>query len=184
MSQIEKEPDGLLIRDFLSGNELALTKLVKRWHKQFCTKAFYIVKDANEAKDIAQDCWQTIIANLDTIKNLNSFSGWAMRIVHTKSIDVLRKRQKELKGNTEIKNRLSIEYKPYDEKTVLKSKMYKAILELPIDQQEVIKLFYLKELTLNEIAKFLEIKAGTVKSRLFHAREKLKIILKNENYED
>ena len=107
-----------------------------------------------------------------------------MRIVHTKSIDVLRKRQKELKGNNSLKFDSVEEDEPYDEKTALKKKLYNAILELPTNQQQIIKLFYTEELSLNEISKLLNVKAGTVKSRLFHAREKLKIILKNNNYEN
>ncbi len=178
MNQTEKEKDGLLILDYQSGNKLALAELVKRWHKHFCKKSFFIVKDADEAKDVAQDSWRTIIDKLETIKDPYSFSGWAMRIVHTKSIDVLRKRQKDLKGKKNIKlNSYEVD-EPYDEKTALKKKLYLAILELPIDQQEVIRLFYMEELPLNDISKLLKIKQGTIKSRLFHAREKLKLILK------
>lgn len=184
MSQTEKEKDAMLVIDYQSGNSMALNQLVKRWHKHFCRKAFFIVKDADVAKDVAQDSWRTIIAKIETIKDPKSFSGWAMRIVHTKSIDILRRQQKELKGKDTIKAGIVEVDEPYNENTALKRKLYKAILELPIDQQEVIRLFYLEELSLNEIAKLLEIKAGTVKSRLFHAREKLKIILKSRNYEN
>lgn len=179
MSQTEKEKDGHLILDYQSGNKMALAALVKRWHKKFCTKAFYIVKDADEAKDVAQDSWRIIIDKLETIKEPQSFSGWAMRIVHTKSVDVLRKRQKELKGNKSLKFDSVEEDEPYDEKTTLKKNLYNAILELPTNQQQIIKLFYTEELSLNEISKLLNIKAGTVKSRLFHAREKLKTALNN-----
>jgi len=184
MSQTEKEKDGLLILDYQSGNKMALAALVKRWHRHFCKKAFFIVKDADEAKDVAQDSWRTIIDKLYTINDPYSFSGWAMRIVHTKSIDVLRKRQKDLKEKNSIKLNSYEEDEPYDEKATLKKKLYLAILELPIDQQEVIRLFYMEELSLNEISKLLKIKSGTIKSRLFHAREKLKITLKKYNYEN
>jgi len=184
MSQTEKEKDGLLILDYQSGNKMALAALVKRWHKYFCKKAFFIVKDADEAKDVAQDSWRTIIDKLETINDPYSFSGWAMRIVHTKSIDVLRNQQKNLRGKSAIKFNLVEEDEPYNEKTALKKKLYSAILELPTNQRQVIKLFYIEELSLNEISKLLNTKAGTVKSRLFHAREKLKIILKNYNYEN
>mgnify|MGYP003641879689 CR=1 len=178
MSQNEKEKDGLLILDYQSGNKLALAELVKRWHKHFCKKAFFIVKDVDEAKDVAQDSWRTIIDKLETIKDPFSFSGWAMRIVHTKSIDVLRKRQKDLKNKNNIKLNSFEEDEPYDEKKVHKKKLYLAILKLPIDQQEAVRLFYMEELSLNDISKLLKIKQGTIKSRLFHAREKLKLILK------
>ena len=184
MSEIEKQKDGLLVLDYLSGNKIAINALVKRWHKHFCTKAFFVLKDADEAKDIAQESWRIIIGKLKTLKEPNSFGGWAMRIVQTKSIDALRQKQKERKEKDVFKIGASIENEPYDEKTILKKKLHNAILELPTNQEQVIKLFYLNELSLNEISKLLNIKAGTVKSRLFHAREKLKLILKNYNYEN
>jgi RNA polymerase sigma factor (sigma-70 family) len=56
----------------------------------------------------------------------------------------------------------------------------KAILSLPANQQVVLRLFYTEGYSLNEISDILEIAVGTVKSRLFHGREKLKTILKNK----
>ena len=47
--------DGNLVLEYQSGNVKALATLVKRRHKQFCEKAFWILKDADLAKDIAQD---------------------------------------------------------------------------------------------------------------------------------
>ncbi|MGB5782052.1 MAG: sigma-70 family RNA polymerase sigma factor, partial [Eudoraea sp.] len=62
-------------------------------------------------------------------------------------------------------------------------KIYTAIKGLPRDQQVVLRLFYLEEYSLREISEILNKSEGTVKSRLYHAREKLKIILKNRNHE-
>jgi len=176
--------DSELVLDYQAGNKKALALLVGRWHKKFCKKAFYVVKDADEAKDIAQDCWRTIMDKLGSLKDPNRFSGWAMRIVHTKSIDALRKKQKVWKGKDAYKNENSFDNEPYSERTQLKNELYKAILELPENQQHVIQLFYLNEYSLKQIAEILKIKAGTVKSRLFHAREKLKTTLKKLNYEN
>ena len=184
MQKPEDILDSSLVLDYQAGNNKALALLVRRWHKQFCTKAFYVVKDADEAKDIAQDCWRTIIDKLGSLKDPNSFSGWAMRIVHTKSIDVLRKKQREWKGKDDYKKGNSFVLEPYSERTQLKKELYKAILELPTEQQHVIQLFYINEYSLKQIAELLKIKVGTVKSRLFHAREKLKITLKKLNYEN
>jgi RNA polymerase sigma factor (sigma-70 family) len=57
----------------------------------------------------------------------------------------------------------------------------KAIKTLPTKQQMVIKLFYVEEYSLKQISDLLNISLGTTKSRLFHAREKLKLILKEKN---
>ena len=56
--------------------------------------------------------------------------------------------------------------------------MNAAISELSENQQMVLRLFYKEDYSLNEMSDILEISVGTVKSRLFHAREELKTILK------
>ena len=53
--------------------------------------------------------------------------------------------------------------------------------KLPKEKQDVIKLFYVETYLLKEISAILNIAEGTVKSRLFKVREKLKTILKNNN---
>jgi len=184
MKSSDRAIDGVLVEQYQSGSVKAIPLLVRRWHKRFCEKAFYIVKDADEAKDIAQDCWRTIIDKLETLKDPKSFGGWAMRIVHTKSIDAIRNKQKEWKKKEQFKKEIGRLDEPYTERTKLKQELDKAIKQLPIEQQHVITLFYLNEYSLKEIAQLLNIKIGTVKSRLFHAREKLKTILKLITYEN
>ena len=83
---------------FQSGDKNALNQLVKRWHKTFCEKAFWLVKDADVAKDIAQDAWSVIINKIDSLKKPESFGSWALRIVYTKSLDWI-KANKKLKNN-------------------------------------------------------------------------------------
>lgn len=179
----DKAIDAMLVTQYLSGNANALTELVKRWHKLFCEKAYWIVKDADVAKDIAQDSWKTIIVKINKLQDPKSFGAWALRIVYTKALDNI---------NANKRKRNSLEHYKYQQDTIveeietdesLKKELLKAIKNLVEHQQVVIKLFYVEDYSLNEISDFLNISVGTAKSRLFHAREKLKKILK-EKQED
>lgn len=183
MNKKSKITDGLLVKQYQKGDAKALSLLVKRWHKQFCSKAFWLVKDADLAKDIAQDSWKTIIDKLNQLKEPNYFGSWALRIVYTKSLD-------SLKANA--KQRILLEKYSYahqlDNLTItnnssINQKLLKAIYELPEHQQMVIRLFYVQDYSLKEISNVLDVSVGTIKSRLFHARERLKLILKHNNYE-
>ena len=69
------------------------------------------------------------------------------------------------------------------QRTILKRKLLNAIQDLPKGKQDIIRLFYVEEYSLKEISSFLQIPIGTVKSRLFKAREKLKSIMKSYSYE-
>lgn len=170
--------DAKLVKAYQSGDQKALTALVQRWHLTFCKKAYWIVKDAEISKDIAQDTWQTIINKIDTLKEASSFSNWAMQIVYSKALDVLRKQSKALNENNRYSREQDLVIVEKNDKSILKSKLLKAIKSLPEKQQIVIKLFYLEEYSLKEISKTLDISMGTAKSRLFYAREELKKTLK------
>lgn len=181
----ENISDSDLVLEFQSGNKKALNQLVKRWHKIFCEKAYWLVKDADVAKDIAQDSWNTIIKKIDTLKNTEKFGSWALRIVCNNAIDWLNKKKRQQKHVEQLK---------YEQETVevtndldvnadIKQKLLEVFKKLPQHQQVIIKLFYTEGYSLKEISNTLNISVGTTKSRLFHGREKLKQLLKHYNYE-
>ncbi|RKE94748.1 RNA polymerase sigma factor [Ichthyenterobacterium magnum] len=180
MLKTNKSIDANLVKQFQSGNANALNQLVKRWHKQFCEKAYWIVKDADQSKDIAQETWKTIITKIQDLKEPNKFSSWALQIVYSKSLDVIRaSSKKRIKLEAFARERPEDIYEDNDN-SQLKNELLKSIKKLPINQQQVIKLFYVADYSLKEISELLDVSIGTVKSRLFHAREKLKTILKKE----
>ncbi len=184
MSKNEYYIDAKLVISYQSGNTVALTQLVKRWHKAFCNKAYWIIKDKQVAKDIAQDSWKTIIEKIDDLKDPNTFASWSLRIVCNKSFDWLRRHKKVTENLNGLELNDDVEELQYDDEREQQRKvLLKAIKVLPLHQKEVIKLFYTEAYSLKEISKTLNISVGTTKSRLFHAREKLKQILKNRNYE-
>ncbi|TNJ42156.1 sigma-70 family RNA polymerase sigma factor [Tamlana fucoidanivorans] len=178
--------DKQLIIEYQSGHVKALPVLVKRWHKTFCEKAYWITKDADVAKDIAQESWTTIITKLPHLKKAESFGSWALRIVYTKSLDFINETQRINKNKEVFK--VSEKTKLLEDQEVdliLKQRLIHVINELPETQQAVIKLFYVQEYSIKEIGDILNVSVGTVKSRLFTAREKLKeVLIKNKNYEN
>jgi len=173
------QSDSILIKRYISGNKLSLQLLVKKWHSTFCKKAFWVVRDKELAKDIAQECWMIIIKNLSSLKNTESFKSWALRIVYTKSIDAHNRRLKELKKIKNLDNTIYDAVAENETRFTKKSKLLRAINNLSDEQQSIIRLFYVQEYSIKEIGVFLNIPIGTVKSRLFTAREKLKSIIKS-----
>jgi RNA polymerase sigma-70 factor (ECF subfamily) len=183
MSKNDHLEDSELVTKYLNGDTKVLSVLVKRYHKGFCSKAHWIVKDADLAKDIAQDCWTVIIDKLKTLEDVGSFKGWANRIVYRNSLDELRKIARNRMKLDEYSREKSNATEEDESDNDLKKKLLKSIKGLPERQQSVLKLFYIEEYSLKDIAVILNISTGTVKSRLFHAREKLKQLLKTRNYE-
>ncbi|MEM6718214.1 MAG: RNA polymerase sigma factor [Bacteroidota bacterium] len=178
MHKKEHISDGELVTQYLSGNQESLATLVKRFHKTFCNHAYWIVKDAEVAKDIAQDSWKQILDKVETLQNPARFKSWALRIVHSKSIDWTRNKVKQKQQQSDYKITKSIDELPLADTLQLKQELKIAITKLSVSQQQVVRLFYVHDLSLKEIASTLKISIGTAKSRLYHARESLKKQLK------
>lgn len=177
---IQEGPDDkYLIERYISGDRSTLPILVKRWHRTFCEKAFWVVRDKDLAKDVAQECWIIIIDKLPTLKKAESFKSWALRIIYTKAIDAHKRRSREGQNRKHIELEVNSESGDNEEKVALKKRLLQAIQNLSKDKQDIIRLFYVEEYSLKEISAFLKIPIGTVKSRLFKAREKLKSIIKS-----
>ncbi|MFK8060102.1 MAG: RNA polymerase sigma factor [Polaribacter sp.] len=173
--------DTELIDKYQKGDIYALNILVKRWHLKFCNLAFWIVKDADLAKDIAQESWSIIIHKLVSLKEPEKFKSWAISIVNRKAIDYIRANNREQNKLTKYFNesKRTTLFSEIDDNSVVKKALLIAIEKLSIEHQMVIRLFYKESYTLKEISEILDISIGTTKSRLFHAREKLKTILKH-----
>ena len=158
--------------------------MVKRWHRKFCEKAYWIVKDADASKDIAQDTWNTIIDKLENLKNAESFGGWALRIFYNKSLDWIHAHNRKQNELIKYKNEHEVTDINDDNFDKLQKELLKTLIKLPNNHQVVLKLFYTQNYSLKEISNTFNISVGTAKSRLFHAREKLKLILKYKHYEN
>ena len=170
--------DGWLVLQYQSGNTKSLPLFVKRWHKKFCAKAYWITKDIDASKDIAQDSWKMIMKKIHGLKNPNSFGFWALTIVYRQTIDWIRINKRETEKLNEYHNEQSVIEEEDNDNEHLKKELLKAIKLLSEHQQMVINLFYVEDYSLQQIGDILGISIGTAKSRLFHAREKLKTIIK------
>lgn len=184
MNKTNKIVDGWLVLQYQSGNKKAFPLLVKRWHNKFCSKAYWVTKDIDASKDIAQDSWKTIIKKIHSLKDPNSFGSWALTIVYRKSIDLLKDKNKEF--DKLYQYHYEQDAKTYsieiDNVSLIKA-MLRAIKSLPENHQMVLNLFYVEDYSLKQIGDILDISIGTAKSRLFHARENLKTIIKANNWQ-
>jgi RNA polymerase sigma-70 factor (ECF subfamily) len=177
MGNTDKIVDGLLVLQYRSGSKKALTVLVKRHHPKLCRHAYWYTQDLDAAKDIAQDCWGIIIRKVGGLRDPNRFGSWALRIVTRRSLDYVNKNSRERTSLKEFNGNKDTET-PNGERELDLDKLRTALKGLAGAQQQVLHLFYMEEYSLKEIGAILEIPTGTVKSRLYHAREKLKTIIK------
>ena len=167
----------LLILRSQQGDRKAFAVLVKRWHPKLVRHVLFQIRDREAAQDIAQESWQSAIRGLSGLKDPSRFSSWIYRIAHNKAIDWIRKNKKEqkFKGNFEAEAERPVNDEPLIAEELTAVERVKAALgRLPDQQKLILTLFYLEEQSLKDISRILSLPEGTVKSRLFYARELLK----------
>jgi len=169
--------DELLVLQCQAGDRDALKLLITRWQPRLTRLAWRLTGERESARDAVQEAWLAIVRGLRRLHDPATFRTWAYRIVRNKCADWTRRRVTHRRAT----NRLQEEAPkatgeapgPSDEIERLRA----AMATLPHEQRTALTLHYSDELSVVEIARVLDIPAGTVKSRLFHARQRLKEVL-------
>jgi len=171
----------LLVLKAQEGDGEALKALVAFWHPRFARLAWRLTNEREAACDVAQDAWVAIVRGLTRLDDPACFRSWSYRIVTNKCADWTRKRvagrrvQKTLEAELNSSNMESKEGSQEQADTVDEVKRLKEILaSLPDDQRAILSLHYLDGMGIAEIARVMGVPKGTIKSRLFYARDRLK----------
>jgi len=160
----------LLVMRCQAGDQKALELLIKRWNPRIMRYAFRNIKDQQGSEDVAQEVWIAVIKSLHRLSEHTKFGNWILGITHNKSMDWIKKNHNLEEHHIIAESSSSDE--PVHNNLIIR--MRKAIQKLNTDQRNILTLFYLEGYSLNEISDILSISKGTVKSRLFYARESLK----------
>lgn len=157
--------------------QTAYKVLVRRFQNKALGLAEVLVGDRHLAEDAVQAAFLTAFCRLDQLREPAAFPGWFRQIVRTESMRITRKYRKQPLEHTadEKKNQFS----PVEnlELKELQQLVRKALDELPMVSRETVELFYLDEQNHIEVAEALNVPRGTVKRRLYDARQKLREML-------
>src|SRR5437763_13140648 len=184
MAEREQLDDRALVSRVLEGDRDRFTQLVKRYEKRVINYVYRITHRYEEAHDLAQEIFVKVFLALDRYDPKYQFSTWLFRIAQNSAIDALRKKaiaEVPLTRPADDENTKEREFaddgiSPY---RALKNKQLsaaidKAVTELPADYRELIQLRHFAELSYEEIASMKKLPLGTVKNKLFRARNLLK----------
>lgn len=169
-----------LIRECQKGKKESFNELIIKYY-QFVLK-FLIKLTENEeiSQDLVQETFLKLIKNIEKydVKGKASFSTYLIKIAKNTYIDYLRKNQK-ISSDIDIETLSDSSF--IEEKIIDKNEfdiVLKEIEKLPFEQAEAIKLKYMEEYSLKEIAEKMGTKEKTVKSRIHDGKEKIKKKLK------
>lgn len=171
------DDDYSIIRQFIDGDKSAFQILVKR-HKEKVRNIIYITMNNSAlVDDIAQDVFITVYRNLKHFRYESQFTTWLYRITVNRCKDYLRKMNvRKIFSPIEDGSEIS-EYSTPAENNDISRIVMDAISKLPVKLRMPLILKDIEGFSYQEISETLNCEMGTVKSRIFRGREKLKEIL-------
>jgi RNA polymerase sigma-70 factor (ECF subfamily) len=180
MKSTERALEAFLVAAARTGDRGAMAQLVEFRGPRLLAHATRLLGEREGARDAVQDAWAEILRGLDGLRDEHAFLPWALRIVSRRVARVIRGRQRD--------RRLAGEYAAETDPSVPEggpaavdaAVVRRAIESLPPDQAATVALFYLEDMSVHDVAIATDVPAGTVKTRLMHARTKLRSILEGE----
>jgi len=179
----------VLVREARRGNLKAYDELVQRYQERIYATIYHMTANHEDANDLAQESFIKAFQALKSFKGGSSFYTWLYRIAVNKTINFLKQRRNrvhmslnDMDFNAEHDPdllALTSEQTPRREigLTELQEKLNEALLKLSEPHRLVVVLHDIQGMPHDEIAKVMECNIGTVRSRLFYARQQLQALL-------
>ncbi|MFT0139771.1 RNA polymerase sigma factor [Alcanivoracaceae bacterium MT1] len=181
-----------MIRKLLKYKNLETEQAIfNKYYERIYSTAFFITNDPHLSQDITQDTFIKAFKNMSSLKDEQKLGAWLGTIATTTSIDYIRKSRKwndivaegsyieqelhkKLKTNSPVEKLVELKF--------IKETMFKAIDNLKPEHKQILLLKYEYDLKDHEIAEQLNLNIGTVKSRLYRAKEQLKEHLNKKDF--
>jgi RNA polymerase sigma factor (sigma-70 family) len=181
MSQHDRLNDELLVLRCQEGDTEAFELLVGRWQRRLWRHAWRLTGDQSDAWDATQEAWIGICRGISRLVDAAAFPAWAYQIVSNKCRDWVR-RERRRREATETYS----EWMQRDEQDAATAQeecnsLKEALEQLPGPDRALLSLRYEEQFDTAEIACILGVPEGTVKSRLFYARQRLRKYLEEND---
>ena len=185
LNNIQSLTDVELIAKAISGREDGFEELVRRYQRPITNYVFRMLNDYDASLDVTQEVFIKVYNSLARYSSEYKFSTWLYRIAHNAAIDYIRRRSpNEQSIETENKDgayQLQIESpnptpEQDRERSEWRTEIEAVVKCLPAVYRELIVLRHAQDLSYDEIAEITALPLGTVKNRLFRAREMMREI--------
>ena len=179
---MEREDDVQLIYNILSGDDEAFSVLVQKYQQSVHAFVWRKIGDFHHAEEITQDTFLQAHKKLPTLKNPHQFAGWLYVIANRLCIDWMRKKKLTVQSledtpTAEIEKSAYTRYLSEQRQIATSERrretVKKLLARLPESERTVVTLYYLGEMKVKEISKFLGISVSTINTRLHRARKRL-----------
>jgi len=169
----EARNDELLAIRCQLGEREAFDALILRWHEPLWRYLRRMAGSDAAAHDLSQDTWLRVLRGLGGLRDATRLRPWLFGIARRVAMDRLRDvYTRRGEDDVQLENLPAPEHSADLEFEL--TELDRGLAALPAREREVLALFYLRELSIEEMSVLLEVPAGTIKSRLFRARQMLR----------
>jgi len=181
--------DQEIIDSVRKGNSSDYSILVNRYKNKAFSMLNRMLKNEFDAEEILQDCFLKAYKSLNNFKGEAKFSTWFYRIVYNSALTKLSSQKRRTETEmTSVEDHINLEseYNSNEiEKLDVNHLIHKTISKLPERYSAIITMFYLNEMTIDEISEVMGISIPNVKVMLFRSRNALRdLILKTKLAEE
>lgn len=169
--------DEYLVASARVGDRRAFDLLARRWERKLIAHAWRLTGDVDQAREAAQDGWLEIVRGLGRLRDERAFPAWAFQIVTRRCARRIGQLQRHRTLAAAVAAETVSTVEPMEPAT---ARLQAALAALPEAQRAAVGLFYLEDLSVAEVAVALNVPAGTVKTRLMHARSALRSALEGD----
>lgn len=191
LENIRALTDGELIEKSIGGREDGFEELVRRYQRPITAYVYRMLNNYDASLDVTQEVFIKVYNSLRRYSSEYKFSTWLYRIAHNAAIDYMRKNsvsQQSIEAeNADGSFQLQIESpnptpEQERERSEWRTEIESVVKCLPTGYRELISLRHGQDLSYDEIAEITNLPLGTVKNRLFRAREMMREIFADRGF--
>ncbi len=177
--------DQKYINQIIDGDTKAFAILVNQYKNMVFSLALKMLKNKEEAEEVAQDSFIKVFKSITSFKGDSKFSTWLYKITYNTCLDSIKKNKNnnqtysidELTLNQIKDTENALDKLEKEENNLL---IKKCLKQLRPEDQVILSLYYFEELSLQEISKVIHKNYNQVRTNLHRSRKKLAVIL-NKN---
>ncbi len=180
---MDKNEIRLMVQQAKNGGSRALNSLLEMNRDRVYAIAFALLKNKEDAEDAMQQALIAVWHNIGRLENPDAFENWLYRITYTRSLNIFKSRKnKEMVIENDIGDMPQAELfeselmlpQEYAENNDLRERLFLIIDSLSPVQRETVVLHYFHDKSVSEISEIMDCSQGTVKSRLYLARNSIR----------
>ncbi|MHB8338284.1 MAG: RNA polymerase sigma factor [Ignavibacteriaceae bacterium] len=175
-----------IIESVKKGNRADYSILVDRYKNKAFSLIVRMVKNQMDAEEVLQDCFVKAYNSLESFKQQAKFSTWFYRIVYNTALTRLSTKKRKVENDMSSIDELYFLESNYNPETTEQKDssqfMQSMIEKLPPSYSAVINMFYLDNMSCEEISEIMQTSVSNVKVMLHRSRNLLRDILIKNNY--